>query len=773
MRIIEKCNTYKVHQLMKVNIPLNLIIFTVLVMLFQNQVCKGITLAAGGKTNYQIIIPLKATSNEKQAAQILSKYLEQITGASFAVHADNARKTDYEILIGINSHLNAPLPTIVNHADGYSIETRRNNLLINGGGGKGVLYAVYTFLEKFCKCRKYDAGPAFVPKQNELIIPDEINISEVPDFDFREYYYTAIIDEEYLDWHKLMQHFKDTVHTQWGMWVHTFDKLVPASKYFDTHPEYYSYYGGKRQPAQLCLSNPDVYTTLVNNLRTEMKLKPGAKYWSVSQNDNYGYCQCNRCSMIDSAEGSASGSVIRFVNKVANEFPDKVISTLAYQYTRSAPKITKPAKNVNIMFCSIECNRSMPIAIDSTSASFRKDLEAWGKLTHNILVWDYVVQFSNYVSPFPNLHVLQPNLQYFKSQGVNDMFEQGSSSNWSDFGELKAYLLAACMWNVNINADSVIADFVNGYYGAAGPEILNYFYTITSDMQQANQWLDIYGNPITPHDTWLTTDNLANYNELMQEAMSQVEGNEILMDRLRKLWLPLTYAKLEQAKFYGSGEHGIFERTDNGQWIAKPGIRMEVELFVQQLKESDIVTLNENHLSPDEYLAGWHHIFDHGMMVHLAMDKQVTFQIPFSPKYPAKGANTLTDGVGGYDDYHYNWLGWEGEDMTALVDLGEVKDISIMSCNFLEDQKSWIFFPSSVEFYFATDGKNYQEFGTATNEAPVAEKNARIKTYSIAKKSFSSARYLKVVAHNLKTCPPWHIGAGYRCWIFCDEIVAK
>ena len=241
-----------------------------------------------------------------------------------------------------------------------------------------------------------------------------------------------------------MQHFSDTASTQWGMWVHTFDKLLPAEKLFDAHPEYYSFYGSKRQPAQLCLSNSEVYKLLVNNLREEMKKKPTAKFWSVSQNDNYGYCQCEQCKAIDSIEGSPAGSVIRFVNKVAAEFPDKVISTLAYQYSRSAPKITKPAKNVNIMFCSIECNRSKSIADDSTAASFRKDLEDWSRLTKNILVWDYVVQFANYISPFPNLKTLQPNLQYFSKHGVRNMFEQGSSSNWSDFGELKAYFYQHC-----------------------------------------------------------------------------------------------------------------------------------------------------------------------------------------------------------------------------------------------------------------------------------------------------------------------------------------
>nr|MBK9652488.1 DUF4838 domain-containing protein [Bacteroidota bacterium] len=339
------------------------------------------------------------------------------------------------------------------------------------------------------------------PKNATLVIPDVIDDVEIPSMDFREYYYTATVDDEYREWHKLMRHFPNDSSSQWGMWVHTFNKLVPEEKYFDSHPEYFSFYGGKRQPAQLCLSNNEVFEILVKNLETEMQIKPNAKYWSVSQNDNYGFCQCEKCSAIDSVEGCHSGSIIRFVNKVAAMFPDKIISTLAYQYSRSATKITKPSNNVNIMFCSIECDRSKPIASDKSAGSFAYDFENWSSLTTNILIWDYVVQFSNYVSPFPNLNVLQSNIQFFHSNGVRDIFEQGSSGNWSDFGEMKAYLISALLWNPYINVDSLCTDFANGFYGKAGKALMQYHYALEKNLDNANVMLDIYGNPVSPVKT--------------------------------------------------------------------------------------------------------------------------------------------------------------------------------------------------------------------------------------------------------------------------------
>lgn len=744
----------------------------IILLLFISVQCYAITLSLNGKTNYQIIIPVKASANEQHAADVLAKYLKKVTGAEFSIFDDSHPKTDFEILIGNNTHVTIQAAAI-KHPDGFSIITIGNDLLLNGGSGKGIVYAVYAFLEQYCQCRKYSVGEAYVPYTSTLIINNNIHIIETPAIDFREYFYTATVDAEYLEWHKLQQHFVDSTNSQWGMWVHTADKLVPAAKYFDLHPEYYAYYGGKRQPTQLCLSNPDVFNTLVANLKLEMQKKPNMKYWSVSQNDNYGFCQCDKCRAIDSIEGSNSGSVIRFVNKVAQLFPDKIISTLAYQYSRSAPIETEPLNNVNIMFCSIECNRGMPIEEDESSASFRKDFEDWSELTSNIVVWDYVVQFSNYVSPFPNFKVLQPNLIYFSMHGVKDMFEQGSSSNWSDLGELKAYVIAALLWNPEVNVDSVYNDFLTGYYGTAGEAITNYFYALEDNQENSGDGLDIYGNPVTPHKTWLSIENIKTYNAFLSDAREVVATDSILSSRVERASLPMQYAALEQAKFYGTGENGIFEKDELGKWHAKNSMRIRVTDFVNTLKRQNIKTINENVLSPDKYYADWQRIFTHGMIEHFAMDKNVSFEIPFSPKYPAKSAKTLTDGIGGYDDYHYNWLGWEGEDMIATIDLGETKNINSLSCDFMEDQKSWIFLPSTVDYLFSMDGKNFIPLGSVKSEAPSANKTFNTKTFAVQSKISNKARYVKVIAHNLKTCPRWHIGAGNNCWIFCDEIIVR
>jgi len=171
-------------------------------------------------------------------------------------------------------------------------------------------------------------------------------------------------------------------------------------------------------------------------------------------------------------------------NSIAAEFPDKQISTLAYQFTRAAPQNIKPLDNVNIMFCSIECNRSMALIDDPRSADFVQEMKDWAALTDNIYMWDYVVQFENYLCPFPNFNTFQKNIRFFNENNVDMIFEQGSNTSWSDMKELKLYLLSKLAWDVNANVDSLTNRFFEVYYQEAAGPIRSYFDLVHQRLQE-------------------------------------------------------------------------------------------------------------------------------------------------------------------------------------------------------------------------------------------------------------------------------------------------
>ncbi len=455
------------------------------------------------------------------ASEELQKYIFEISKTKLRIVKDSEPETPFEILVGNTNRIGSDIDNDALEEDGYIIKTIGNKLIIIGGSKKGTLYGVYTFLDEILGCKMYTPEVMRIPKADNIQIP-QLSIKEIPKVRYRELHIpSARSSKEFCDWHKL--HHVSVRNKNYGSFVHTLQNLVSPEKYFKRHPEYFSEINGIRiDNQQVCLTNPEVYKVVLNELKRQMELKPEAIVWDVSQNDNFGNCTCESCSKSDSIYESPSGTMIEFVNKIAREFPNKTISTLAYQYTRKAPVGIKPEPNVMVVLCTIECDRSKPIA-ENKDDLFNRDIKEWSALTNNIKIWDYVVQFSSYTDPFPNFHVLQPNIKMFVDHGVKSLFEQGSGDSYSDLHELKAYVLAKLMWNPNANVDDIINEFLTGYYGDAGPHIRTYFDKIHKAVKDSNKGLIIYGYPTTGMDSYLTPSLLKDYSQIFDEAEKSVK----------------------------------------------------------------------------------------------------------------------------------------------------------------------------------------------------------------------------------------------------------
>src|SRR6185437_2655257 len=303
-------------------------------------------------SGYQIVVSFKADALEKQAAQQLQQYLSKLSGTEIQVVAESDYKGKRAIYIGKTDYANAQKIDFNKIAgDGYVYKSAGKNLIIAGGNKKGVLYGIYDFLEGL-GFRKLAPDYVYIPKVKEND-PAKLDRSFSPSITYRTTSYGQMGDQEYNDWNKLSS------RSDWGLFVHTFATLMPPEQYGKTHPEYYSLVNGVRQPAtQLCLSNQEVADVLIANLQKKIAENPAASYWSVSQNDNDQYCRCDNCTALNKKYGDVpSGSIIYFVNKVAKAIPGKIISTLAYWYSRKAPQNISIEPNVNIMLCNIESTR--------------------------------------------------------------------------------------------------------------------------------------------------------------------------------------------------------------------------------------------------------------------------------------------------------------------------------------------------------------------------------------------------------------------------------
>jgi len=715
------------------------------------------------ESNYRIVTTNPTDPIQQKAAAELQKYLYQISGKTLPI---SSPKANHNIFIGKPEQAvkEIELFEVSNlEEDGFYLRTVKDDLYLIGGSEKGVLYAVYELLEKL-GCRQFTATEQFIPTIPDLKFPilDEI---QIPKIKYRDLLYHNAKYNNYSDWHKLdvPDHTQD--RENWGFWCHSSFQLVDPGIYFAAHPEYFAEVNGKRIPStQLCTTNQEVIKIVINSLRKEMTRKPEAQYWSVSQEDNFGYCTCQQCREINEREGSPMGAILYMVNQVADAFPDKTISTLAYEYSRRPPQFMKPRKNVNIMLCSIECNRSKPIAEDPSSAEFMKEVLAWDEICDNILVWDYVIQFKNLLSPFPNFHVLQPNLQFFSQHGGQAEFQQGNREVGGEFAELRAYLIAKLLWNPEADVKAIMSDFLNGYYGKAGIYIQEYLELMTEALLASDTRLDIFGNPVSAKDSYLTPELMKKYEALFDLAETAVARNRELLERVRICRLPLQYARLEQAKADPFGPQGWYKQ-ENRKWIISDELIKMLKTFRARANKQGVTRVHEWDTTVDEYYTETMKFAEFDPTRNLAFQAKIEGSEP-DAKYAHNGIIDLTNGISGTGDWTMHWLGYEGRDLEFLLTLDNPEDLHEIELSFIQDPLSWIFYPNQIEILTSNNGVDYNLF--AKESITPQKKVPKVGTFTLT--GNSKSQYIKVKIEASKQCPEWHIGQGNPSWTFIDEI---
>lgn len=564
------------------------ILFLILIAALSGNVSaqKKLVLVNNATSNYKIVIPADANEIEKQAAAVLQDYIQKITNFKIPVTIKISSTSAYQIIVGRNKII--PQRDLNNlGGDGFIIRSVNNTLILTGGTRKGVLYSVYTLLEDYLGCRMYTAAVTEVPHQSSISLPASIARKEIPSFAYRTTFYVESLNHTYSDFHKMNYFFED-----WGLFAHTFENLVPQAKYFASHPEYYALVGGKRNPSQLCLTNAAVLNVVIQNLAQMIKEKPGAKYWSVSQNDNDNFCECDNCKRLNNEQGSYQGSILTFVNNVAKHFPNKTISTLAYRKTETPPKTIRPLPNVLIMLCTSYNDRRVPLK-DQTSLSFYNNFKNWAAITSHLFIWDYIAQFANSISPFPNIYTIQPNVQYFASKNVTHLFLQGIGEMPAEFSELRCYMVSRVMWNKNADIKATMSEFIDGYYGKTGARYISEYIALL-DKNASLKPVEVAsgGSPVNAVNGYLSPANIKAYKSIFLAAVKATEGT-VYNARIMKEYLPVLYAELEINKtMIAAGKINIVDKDIN---------KTLLEDFYRRMKQLNITSLNEAWLNVDDY----------------------------------------------------------------------------------------------------------------------------------------------------------------------------
>jgi hypothetical protein len=504
-------------------------------------------------TDRKIVVPADAIPSEGYAAEELQKFFEEATGIRLPITTEPGEAVKC-IYVGPGRVMKASVVGFDASEFGpeeLRVVVGRSSVAIAGGRPRGTLYGVYTFLEDCLGVRFLTPDHTYVPRMAEdaALRPTDKHFNPQLSYRFcgsgdihRDHVFAARmrsngcfgkIDEK-LGGNSPMELIN-----------HSFSRYVPWDRYGKAHPEYFNETNGKRPTetvsdhygpgVQLCTTNPEVRKLIIEGVLKDLQDQPGRGNIAVSQNDCRNFCTCPQCKRLDDAAGSNMGSLLSLVNDVADavaeEYPDVLVGTLSYQYSRKAPAGMVPRQNVQIQLCSYETCLIHPIG-DPTcerNGDFHKDLLEWGKISSNINIWCYVASFRSYQAPLPLLRSIGPNIRLFLQNNVKGIFAQGPERG-ANLGGLRNYIICNMLWDPARNEQQLGDEFLNLHYGNQAGAIRQYI-EITHDAAEA---ADVHRNcQGRPGEYGITPEVASKALEILEKAMAST-ADEAVRDRLER-----------------------------------------------------------------------------------------------------------------------------------------------------------------------------------------------------------------------------------------------
>ncbi len=543
----------------------------------------SLALATDGKSDYSIVVSAKATSQAKKAAEQLQYWLKQITGVTLPITAEGTRLTEKSsiISIGWTKQLKQTEPAAVKKDlgdDGWGITATESKLFLWGGRTRGVINAVFALLEEDLGCRWYTDEHTRIPEMPTLTFAPVLRTYK-PDLKLRDPFYSVSWDAEW-SLRNRTNAPDGTVPEEYGgyidygssggtspyiphMFVHTFNSLVPPSKYFEEHPEYFMLDSdGQRSVRQLCTTNPEVVQLVTKRVKRFLAEQPHTEIVSVSKNDGGKTCLCKDCKLLDDAEGTNMAALLHLVNKVAeaieHEHPHVVVSTLAYLETVKVPKTVRPRKNVVIRLCNDYVGSWRQPFTPAQQCEFGELVKAWSDAHDRIYIWDYVINFSHYMAPMPNMEVVAKNIRFLVDNNAEGIMTQGCyQSPGAEREWLRSWVFAKLMLYPSMNLNELMQDFIWGHYGKAAPAIAQYNELLK---EQTEKYKDVLAKPeggirYKMDNPFLSKEFLKRASRIFDRAEKLAQDQAVLY-RVQRMRLSIMYVKLMRGPKFVGNEYG-------------------------------------------------------------------------------------------------------------------------------------------------------------------------------------------------------------------------
>ena len=425
------------------------------------------------------------------AAKDLARCLSRATGNVYNVKASSETQNAGDIVIVNDSKLEKQEWSFV-HKDG--------KLYISGRGTPGIVYGIYTFLEKYVNCSWPAPDVEVIPVNKDWKLP-EINEKGKPAIMRREIY----VGTEAPDWTWRMRNKENhRVAFNLNMRIgspsngHSFDVYVKAIK----DPNLFGPKKSGGKCSTLCMTNPEVRKIVLAELlkyiasdREKAKSQPTYTIpviYEMSQPDgpSWGECWCKNCKELAEKEGSYAGPNLDFVNYMARgvkeKYPEVIIQTFAYSYTQKPPKNIKAEDNVMIRYC--DAHLYGPLVPGSHNA---KELNEWNKHASKKAIWSYWRIYTGYLYPFVKSRKdIAEEIRLCVKEGVYHYFAENESMLSRSFAIQQHYLCLKMMDDPNQDINKLNEKFMQEYYGKAAPFMLQYLDYLEKRHEPTRAFLD-------------------------------------------------------------------------------------------------------------------------------------------------------------------------------------------------------------------------------------------------------------------------------------------
>lgn len=553
----------------------------------------------------------------------------------------------------------------------YAVRTEGGKTTLTAPTEENMLWLVYQWIarmaEEDIRWQANDLEPAIIGLNDG---------ARSFDFAYRSIYSPSMTNPD-------MQAITDNRHVDyhWGLWGHNLRKVFGGDENIPETAR--ALVAGKRIPTQWCFSSDALYKAIesyiLENYGDGTKAAPSL--FAILPDDNHEVCQCDLCRKAGNTSANATPAVTSLLRRLALRFPAHSFYTSAYATTVTPPATSLP-ENVGVILSAIDLPLSFVTTQGKAYQEWTNLVTRWQKVTHRILVWDYMRNFDDYLTPYPCLGSIQNRLRTYKHLGIWGVFFNGSGDDYSTFDDVQTFVVSSLLKNTELDVPQLVKRYFRRFYPQSGDLLAAYYLSLEEQVRSRRVTLEWYGGISDAVNAYLSVGEFQQFYTAL-DRLSKTAGEEERR-RLNQLLTALNFTQLELIR---SGKDASLQASEF------------LDLLKGYKNFPNWNRYKEANGLLDEYVAEWQGIHFHAPQKGNRLSGQAVSVLASDGSHSAP-VLAWTDGYYGFPhDYHLHWVITSQKEWQLVIPKGQLQRSGSMVLSFLHAPAWKIGSPSEVKVF--------------------------------------------------------------------------